>query len=135
MSREALWTALAEATDAVKAAVEEYRRAPTPPARAARDAVCCEYVKRLSPVIGQVEAFAFEASLRAYQDVVDRVEQLHATFSAAASLDDADRTLVQQLVGERTAAGRAFEAAMAALTVALQRAIAYDNERTENGGV
>ena len=133
MSREALWRALAAATDAVQAAVEEYGRAPTPRARAARDAVFREYVTHLSPVIGQVDVLAFEASLHAYQDLVDRVEPLHAALRSGASLDVADRTLMQQLVGERAAAGKTFEAAIAALTAALERSRARDNEPGEQG--
>ena len=134
MSRAELWAALAEATDAVQAAVEEYGRAPTPRARAARDAVFREYVKRLSPLIGQAEALAFEVSLHAYQALVARVEQLHATLRSGASLDVADRTLMQQLVGERAEAGKTFEAAMAALSAVLERSRARDSEPDEKSG-
>ena len=62
----------------VQAAGDEYTLAPTPQARAAMDAAFREYVRRLAPVIGQVEASRYEASLAAYEKVLDRVEALTA---------------------------------------------------------
>ena len=135
MSRTALWQALAGATDAVQAAGDEYTRAPTPQARAAMDAAFREYVRRLTPVIGQVEASRYEASLAAYEKVLDRVEALTATLSVLPSMDEADRTLSRQLTKEQAAAAKAFEGASAALDAALERAFARDNEPDEKGGV
>ena len=130
MSRAALWQALAGATDAVQAAGDEYAHAPTPQARAAMDAAFREYVRRVTPVIGQVEASRYEASLAAYEKVLDRVEALTATFSVLPSMDEADRTLRQQLTDDQAAAGTAFEGASTALDAALERAFAHD----EKGG-
>ncbi len=134
MAREALWTALADAADAVQTTVDEYRLAPTPQTRNASNAALLEYVKRLSPAIGQVEAFRYEAGLLTYHDAIGRVEQLNATLSAWRFLDDGDRTLWQQLLEEQDAAGRAYEAAGFALDAALDRAIAHDSEPDEKGG-
>ncbi len=66
--------------------------------------------------------------------MLDRVEALNATLSVLPSMDDADRTLSQQLSEEQAAAGEAFERARAALDAALERALAHDNERDEKGG-
>ena len=74
-----------------------------------------DYVRRLSPVIGQVEAFRFEASLRTHQDAIDRLETLNSTLSALSSMDNADRKLLRQLTEEQAAAGKAFKAARVAL--------------------
>ncbi len=52
MTREALWKALAEATDAAQAATHEHAQEATPQARAAAEAAMQEYVNRLAPVIG-----------------------------------------------------------------------------------
>ncbi len=92
------------------------------------------YVQRLSPVIGQVEAFRFEASLRAHQDAIDRLETLNSALSALPAMDNADRKLLQQLTEEQAAAGKAFEVARVALDAALQRARAHDTEPDEAGG-
>ena len=119
----------------MQAAGDEYTRAPTPQARAAMDAAFREYVRRLTPVIGQVEASRYEASLAAYEKVLDRVEALTATLSVLPSMDEADRTLSRQLTKEQAAAAKAFEGASAALDAALDRAFARDNEPDEKGGV
>ena len=134
MSRAELWKDLGEATDAVQAAGDEYTRASTPQARAAMDAAFREYVRRLTPVIGTAAASRYEASLASYEAVLDRVEALTATLSVLPSIDEADRTLSQQLTEEQAAAGEAFEGARAALDAALERALAHDNERDEKGG-
>ena len=131
MAREALWTALADAADAVRTTVDQYRLAPTQQTRNASNVALLEYVKRLFPAIGQVEAFRYEASLLTYHDAIGRVEQLNATLSAWRFLDDGDRTLWQQLVEEQAAAGRAYEAAGVALDAALARARALDTEADE----
>ena len=133
MSRADLWAALGKATDAVQAAGDKYTRAPTPQARAAMDEAFREYVRRLTPVIGRVEASRFEASLATYEEVLDRVEALSATFSVLPSPDDADRALRQQLTEEQAAAGEAFEGARATLDAALEKAFALDNEPDEKG--
>ena len=65
MSR-ALWEALGEAVDACEAANDEYAHAPTPETRAAMAAAAREYAQRLYPLIGEVEAFRYEASLATY---------------------------------------------------------------------
>ena len=93
-----------------------------------------EYVQRLSPVIGQVEAFRYEASLRTHQNAIDRVATLNSRLSALPAMDNADRKLLQQLTEEQAAAGKAFEAARVALDAALKRAKARDNEPDEKGG-
>ena len=116
MSRDELWKALAESADAVQAAGDDYTREATPQARAAVDAAFREYVKRLSPVIGQVAAFKYEASLRTYQNTIDRVEELNATLSTSPSVDAAGTKLWQQLDKKRAGAGRAFKAAEASST-------------------
>ena len=134
MLRAELWAALREATDAVQAAGDDYTRASTPQARAAMAAAFREYVRRLTPVIGTAAASRYEASLASYEEVLDRVEALNATLSVLPSMDDADRTLSQQLTEEQAAAGEAFEGARAALDAALERALAHDNERDEKGG-
>ncbi len=134
MSRAALWQALAGATDAVQAAGDEYAHAPTPQARADMDAAFREYVRCLTPVIGQVEASRYEASLAAYEKVLDRVEALTTTLSMLSYMDKADRTLTQQLTKEQAAAEKAFKGASAALDVALQRAFAHDHESDEKDG-
>jgi len=123
MSRAELWKALADATDAVQAAGDEYTRASTPQARAAMDAAFREYVRRLTPVIGTAAASSYEASLASYEEVLDRVEALNATLSVLPSMDDADRTLSQQLTEEQAAAGEVFERARVALDAALERAV------------
>ena len=128
MSRAEIWKALADATDAVQAAGDEYARASPPQARAAMDAAFREYVRRLTPVIGTAAASRYEASLASYEEVLDRVEALNATLSVLPSMDDADRALSQQLTEEQAAAGEAFEGARAALDAALERARAHDNE-------
>ncbi len=135
MLRAALWAALSEATDAVQAAGDAYTRAAIPHARAAMDAAFREYVRRLTPVIGQVEASRYEASLAAYEKVLDRVEALTATLSVLPSIDEADRTLSRQLTKKQAAAAKAFEGASAALDAALDRAFARDNEPDEKGRV
>ena len=134
MSREAVWKALADATDAVQAAVDDYAREATLQARRAVNVAVYDYVRRLSPVIGQVEAFRFEASLRTHQDAIDRLETLNSTLSALSSMDNADRKLLRQLTEEQAAAGKAFKAARIALDAALQRAKARDNAPDEKGG-
>ena len=134
MSREAVWKALADATDAVQVAVDDYAREATLQARTAVNAAVNDYVQRLSPVIGQVEAFRYEASLRTHQDAIDRLETLNSTLSALSSMDNADRKLLRQLTEEQAAAGKAFKAARVALDAALQRAKARDNAPDEKGG-
>ncbi len=131
MSRAELWKALREATDAVQAAGDAYTRASTPQARAAMDAAFRESVRRLTPVIGTAAASRYEASLATYEAVLDRVEALTATLADSPSIDEADRTLSQQLTEEQAAAGEAFEGARAALDAALERALAHDNERDQ----
>ena len=108
MSR-ALWDALGKAADAVPAAVDEYERAPTPQTRDAMDAALHEYVQRLRPVIGDAEAFRYEASSATYQNATDRVEQLNARLSTLPSMDETDRTRRRRLLEEREVAGKAFE--------------------------
>ncbi len=134
MSRAELWKALADATDAVQAAGDEYTRASTPQARAAMDAAFREYVRRLTPVIGTAAASRYEASLATYEAVLDRVEALNATLADSPSIDEADRTLSRQLAEEQAEAGEVFERARAALDAALERALARDNEPDEKGG-
>ncbi len=134
MLRAALWAALSEATDAVQAAGDAYTRASTPHARAAMDAAFREYVRRLTPVVGQVEASKYEASLATYEAVLDRVEALTATLADLSSIDEADRTLSRQLIEEQAEAGEVFERARVALDAALERALAHDNERDKKGG-
>ncbi len=134
MEREERWKALADATDAVQAAVDDYAREATLQARRAVNVAVYDYVQRLSPVIGQVEAFKFEASLRTHQDAIDRVQTLNSALSALPAMDNADRKLLQQLTEEQAAAGKAFEAARVALSAALERAKARDNEPDEKGG-
>ncbi len=134
MSREAAWKALADATEAVQAAVDDYAREATLQARTAVHAAVNDYVQRVSPVIGQVEAFRYEASLRTHQNAIDRVETLNARLGALPSLDHADRTLLRQLTEEQAAARKAFEAAQVALRAALDRAKARDTTPDEQGG-
>ena len=100
MSRKAAWKALADATEAVQAAVDDYAREATLQARTAVHAAVNDYVQRLSPVIGQVEAFRYETSLRTHQNAIDRVETLNARLGTLPSLDHADRKLLQQLTEE-----------------------------------
>ena len=104
----ALWKALGEAVDACEAANDEYAHAPTPETRAAMAAAAREYAQRLYPVIGEVGASRYEASL--------------ATYLAALGHED------------EAAAGRAFASAEATLDAALQRAIAHDTAQDEKGG-
>ena len=127
MSRAELWKALAEATDTVQTAGDDYAREATPQTREASDAAFRQYVKRLTPVVGQVEARKYEASLAAYQEAIDRLETLNSTLSVLPSMDDADRQRVRQLTDEQTAARKAFEDARVALDVALEKTAAYDN--------
>ena len=87
MGREALWKALAEATDAAQTATHEHAQEATPQARAAAEAAMQEYVSRLAPVIGRVAAFTFEVSLRTHQDAVDRLDGLNATIDAGEAVD------------------------------------------------
>lgn len=133
MSRAELWAALREATDAVPVAVDEYERAPTPQSRNAMDAALHEYVQCLRPVIGDVEAFRYEASSATYQNVTVRVEELNARLSTLPSVEEVDRTLRQRLLEEREAARKAFVVARATLDAALKRAIARDAEPDEKG--
>ena len=133
VSRGRVWKALADATDAVQAAVDDYAREATPQARTAVNAAVNDYVQRLSPVIGQVEAFRYEVSLRTHQDAIDRVETLNSMLRALPSMDNSDRKLLRQLTEEQAAAGKAFEAARVALDAALQRARAHDKP-DEKGG-
>ena len=127
MTRDALWTGLGEAADAVQAAVDEYERALTPQTRAARDAAFREYVRRLPHLIGNLEAGRYEARWVTYQEATERVEQLTARLSLLPSTDATDRQLQQQLTDEQTAAATAFEAATVALQAALERARALDH--------
>ncbi len=131
MAREALWTALAEAADAARAATHEYAREATPQGRAAAEAAMQEYVNRLAPVIGRVEAFKYEVSLRTHQDAVDRLDRLNVTIDAG---EAADMKLWLQLSEDVAAAGRALEAAEAAVAAALDSARAHDHEPDEKGG-
>ena len=134
MARDALWTALTEATNAVQAAVDEYERAPTPQARAVRDAAFREYVRRLRLAIGNAEAGKYEASWATYQTVTERAAQLTARLGMLPSMDATDRQLQQHLTDEQAAAGTAFERASVALEAALQRARAHDTAPDEKGG-
>ncbi len=134
MEREERWKALADATDAVQAAVDDYAREATLQARTAVHAAVNDYVQRLSPVIGQVEAFRYEASLRTHQNAIDRVDTLNSRLGALPSMENADRKLLRQLTEEQAAAGKAFEAARVALAAALEKARAHDNEPDEKGG-
>ena len=85
-------------------------------------------------MIGQVEAFRYEASLRTHQNAIDRVETLNSRLSALPFLDNADRKLLRQLNEEQAAAGQAFKAARVALDTALKGAKARDNEPDEKDG-
>ncbi len=134
VTREALWTALGEAANAVQAAVDEYERAPTPQTRAVRDTAFREYVRRLPLVIGNAEAGKYQARWVAYQEATERVEQLTARLSLLPSMDATDRQLQQQLTDEQAATAKAFGVASVALDAALQRARAHDNEPGEKGG-
>ena len=126
MTRETLWTALAEATTAVQTAVNAHASASTPQTREAMDAAFRGYVHRLPLVIGNAEASKYEAGLIAYQA---RAEQLKAKLSLLPSLDDADRQRRQQLTDDLASAETAFDAVRVALGAALERARALDNER------
>ena len=134
MSRAELWAALREAADAVPAAVDEYERAPTTETRNAMDAALHEYVQRLRPVIGDAEAFCYEASSATYQNATVRLEELNARLSTLPSVEETDRTLRRRFLEEREAARKAFVEARATLDAALKRAIARDNEPDEKGG-
>ena len=134
MTRNALWTGLRKAADAVQVAVNAYERAPTPQTRAVRDAAFQEYVRRLPHLIGTLEAGRYEARWVTYQEATGRVEQLTARLSLLPSTDAADRQLQQQLTDEQAAAGTAFEAAAVALEAALERTRALDHEKDEKGG-
>ncbi len=127
MSRAELWKSLATATDAVAAAGNDHAREATPQTKNASDAAVREYVKRLTPVVGQVEARKYGASSTAYQEAIDRLEALNAKLLVLPSMDDTDRKLVRQLTEEQEAAGKAFEDARVALDAALEKAAAYDN--------
>ena len=116
------------------AAVDAYERAPTSETRDAMDAALYEYVQRLRPVIGDAEAFRYEASSSTYQNATDRVEQLNERLSTLPSMDEADSTLRRRLLEEREAARKAFAGARAILEVALKRAFAHDDEPDEKGG-
>ncbi len=129
-----LWKALGEATDALPAAVDAYERAPTSQTRDVMDAALHEYVQRLCPVIGDVEAFRYEASSATYQNATDRVGQLNARLSTLPSLDEADRTLRRRLLEEREAARQAFAGARATLGAALKKVKARDTEPDVKGG-
>ena len=118
----------------MQAAIDDYAREATLQARRAVNVAVYDYVQRLSPVIGQVEAFRFEASLRTHQDAIDRVQTLNSALRALPAMDDADRKLLQQLTEEQAAAGKAFEAARVALSAALERTKARDNQPDEKGG-
>ena len=134
VTREALWTALGEAANAVQAAVDKYERAPTPQRRAVRDEAFREYVQRLPLLIGNAEAGRYEARWVAYQEATERVEQLTARLSLLPSTDATDRQLQQHLTDERAATEKAFERASVALDAVLQRARALDTEADETGG-
>ncbi len=134
MLRAELWAALSVATDAVQTAGDAYTRAAIPHARAAMNAAFREYVRRLTPVVGQVEASKYEASLVAYEAVLDRVEALTATLADSPSIDEADRILSRQLTEEQAEAGEVFERARVALDAALERALARDDKPDEKGG-
>ena len=133
MSRDDLWWGLAESAAAVQDAVEAFARDSTPQTRAAADAACRDYVQRLAPVIGEVTAFRYEASIRAFQDAIDRLDATHATLARLPSLDETDRILVTRLTDELATAQRAVDAAEADLADALERARAHDNELGETG--
>ena len=124
---------MADATDAVQAAVDDYAREATLQARTAVHAAVNDYVQRLSPVIGQDEAFRYETSLRTHQDAIDRVETLNSRLGALPSMDTADRQLLRQLTEERVAAEKAFAAARVALDAALQRARAHEKPDEQGG--
>ncbi len=134
MSRDELWRGLVEAADAAQDAVEAFKRAPTPQTRTAAEAACHDYVLRLAPVIGEVAAFRYEATIHAFEDAVDRLDAANATLAGLASLDEADRTLVCRLTDEVATAQSTVDAAEADLADALQRARAHDNEPDETGG-
>ena len=85
MSRDELWRGLAKSAAAVQDAVEAFARDSTPLTRAAADAACRDYVQRLAPVIGEMTAFRYEASIRAFQDAIDRLDAMNATLAGAFS--------------------------------------------------
>ncbi len=93
------------------------------------DAACHDYVQRLAPVIGEVAAFRYEASIRAFQDAVDRLDATNATLARLPSLDEADRILVTRLTDELATAQSAVDAVEGDLAGALDRARARDDAR------
>ena len=123
-----------EAADAAQDAVEAFKRAPTPQTRTAAEAACHDYVLRLAPVIGEVAAFRYEATIRAFQNAVDRLDATNATLAGLAFLDEADRTLVRRLSDDVATAQSALDAAEVDLAEALERAVAHDNEPDVRGG-
>ena len=118
----------------MSAVVEEYERTPTPQTRDIMDVALHEYVQRLRPLVGDTEAFRYEASSATYQNATVRVEQLNVRLSTLSSLDEADRTLQLRLLEEKEAAGKAFGDARATLDAALKRALVHDNEPDETQG-
>ncbi len=126
--REAVWKALAEATDAAQAATHEHAQEATPQARADAEAAMQEYVSRLAPVIGRVAAFTYEVSFRTHQDAVDRLDGLNATIDAGEAVD---MKLWLQLFEDVAAARRAHEAAETAIAAAVDTVRAHDNAPDE----
>ena len=108
LSRAELWTAVAEANVASEAANDEFERTPSPQTRTALTAAFHAYATCLYPVIGHVEAFAYESSLTAYD--------------AAIGTED------------EAAARDVFEGARVRLALAVDRALALDTEPDEKGG-
>ena len=129
MSRDELWRDLAEAGDAVQDAFEAFKRESTPQTRAASYAACHDYVQRLSPVIGEVAAFRYEASFRAIHGAIDRLAAMNATLAGLPPLDDTDRTLVTPLTDDLATAQRAFDAAGVDVAGALDRVSARGDEK------
>ena len=134
MKREEHWKALADASDALDGALNEWKLRGSPQTIAGAEDAIHKYVQHLAPVIGSVAAFEYEARSRAFFEAVWRQSRLTATLSASPSTDDADIELLQRLAEEQAAALSEFEAATVALDEALDRAKAHDNEPDEKGG-
>jgi hypothetical protein len=126
--RDDLWKRLAEATDAVTAAMSDYLATPTPQTRTRMETASRDYIDRLVPVIGEKAAFEFQDGWDVYIQKIDRRERLLATLSGQPDLSASDVELLDRLKSEIDNALKVFEATAVAMQTRLDNAARADDQ-------
>jgi hypothetical protein len=131
MQQTESWDALLDAADDVVAAMLAWTRHATPANRFEVQKATHAYMSRLSPLVGPVIAFQYEAAFQEHLDSIDRQEWFLATL-AGRSTDESDAAFARLLQDESETARQAFEAAQATLQTQLADIAERDGT---NGGL